>query len=602
MSHLATWRKSLSLAALLAPLAWATGPIFEKELCVAARRRRYFALRVAYLALLTGWALYAWVGAVGAMSWDPMMGRLITAAVGRSVVEQILILQIALLPVLVAIMLSGSVSDEVRSRTLSVLMVTPVGGLRIVLGKLLSRLLVVGLLMAVSLPLLVLLRIMGGVNLETVLAGLAVTATTCLFIGATSILLSTFLRTSVITFLITGAVLVALFVWHADAYPKSYGVARGWANAYAFMGPLVMNPYAVFRVANNLPAGSLYFCGLHIVGSLLVSALILLWAALRVRRVGLRQALGQDRSAARWEGFMRPKALSRRKESDPIRTVTGSPVLWRERQVHFGPSRFAALVAWTILAGGVGIVDFVGLYARGREAGGIFFGGCIMLFSMGIFITLIQAAPGLSAEKEGQTLPLLLSTPMPVGRIVYDKAVGAVRRMLPVWGLLAAHTLLFAVLGYAHPIVIFHLFLLAAGVILFFTGTGLFFAARVRRASTAVALNLGLAVALLVLPVVAAVWVPISPMARATANPLWVVIACHPVGQTWIVSLGSVFDIPDARLPKQTPALIYEWGWTMGNLGWPATTGLVLALSTAYGGMGLLYGARAGRRLRRGGA
>ena len=58
--------------------------------------------------------------------------------------------------------------------------------------------------MAVSLPLLVVVRVMGGVDIQTVILGLAITATTCLFIGAISILLSTFFRSA------TTAVVAAL--------------------------------------------------------------------------------------------------------------------------------------------------------------------------------------------------------------------------------------------------------------------------------------------------------------------------------------------------------------------------------------------------------
>ena len=223
-----------------------------------------------------------------------------------------------------------------------------------------------------------------------------------------------------------------------------------------------------------------------------------------------------------------------------------------------------------------------------------------MFFGVGIFVTLIQAAPSLSAEKEGRTLPVLLCTPMTAGRILFDKAMGAFLRSLPVWGILAANVLLYVALGYVHPIVIFHMLLLMTGVIVFFTGTGLYFAARVRRTSTAVALNLGLAFTLFVLPIAVAYWMPLDPLARIFTNPVEAIAVCHPIGQAWIVLLGAVHVHLIAHLPKQTPALTYDWGWTIGKVGWLATSLLVAAMATAYAGLGVFCGFRAGRRLRLG--
>ena len=171
-------------------------------------------------------------------------------------------------------------------------------------------------------------------------------------------------------------------------------VAPDWPTFILGMAQFA-NPYAMFHACVNQPElrleldgspgpwawiGSPGFlaaavCAIHCGIMLVASALALVWCARRVRKVGLRQALGQDRSAAAWEGFMRPKVITRRKESDPIRSVTGSPILWRERQVHFGPSRFLAIIAWSVLlASGVAILDFVALYDHSGEAAEFYFG------------------------------------------------------------------------------------------------------------------------------------------------------------------------------------------------------------------------------------
>jgi ABC-type transport system involved in multi-copper enzyme maturation permease subunit len=176
------------LHAVLAP-AWLTGPIFGKELRVASRRRRQYALRFLYILALTVFVGVVWLGVVqyeGNASF--VQSRM--AAAGQRIVTTIVFFQFFAMQLLAIVLLSSAVSDEVYHRTLGILMTTPINSLQIVMGKLLSRLLQLVLLLALSLPMLAIVRVLGGVSWGYLLSGLCITLTAAIFAGSLSLLFS----------------------------------------------------------------------------------------------------------------------------------------------------------------------------------------------------------------------------------------------------------------------------------------------------------------------------------------------------------------------------------------------------------------------------
>jgi ABC-type transport system involved in multi-copper enzyme maturation permease subunit len=84
---------------------------------------------------------------------------------------------------LAVLLLSSTIGEEIRKGTLGALLTTPITSLQIVVGKLLGRMLHVLVLLAISLPVLAILRLFGGVPAGYVLAGACVTLTTALSPG-----------------------------------------------------------------------------------------------------------------------------------------------------------------------------------------------------------------------------------------------------------------------------------------------------------------------------------------------------------------------------------------------------------------------------------
>jgi ABC-type transport system involved in multi-copper enzyme maturation permease subunit len=301
---------------------------------------------------------------------------------------------------------------------------------------------------------------------------------------------------------------------------------------------------------------------------------------------------------------MRPRALTRRSEADPIRRVTGSPVLWRERQVRFGLGRFAGVVVWAFIGGTAIALDSVAIWMAGNfTADGLCLGVSVMLLVATMLVATIQSGPALAAEREAGTLSLLLTTPLGAGRIVYEKALGAMRHSMPVWGLLLAHVIVVVAVGFFHPILVLHVALILAGVLVMVTGIGMLIGAWVRRAATAAMLNL------LVMGVVFA-GPPAVVMALAEYGPSgggnaeYSLYVFHPVSQIVMASEGASYATQSGFDGRRHRVLSYDLGPRLRigkstEAGWAYVTMLLILTSGVQVGVGVAAGALAVRRLRR---
>ncbi len=138
----------------LSPLRLA-GPIFDKELRVASRRRRGYALRCVYVLFLMVFIAAIWIPTVKVRSGVTSRAQMETAA--KTITLCIVWFQFFAAQLVAIAMLSTAISDEVYSRTLAALLTTPLSDRQVVLNKFSSRLVQVLLLVATSLPLLAVL-------------------------------------------------------------------------------------------------------------------------------------------------------------------------------------------------------------------------------------------------------------------------------------------------------------------------------------------------------------------------------------------------------------------------------------------------------------
>src|SRR5688572_15783683 len=172
------------------------GPIFGKELRVAARRRRNYFLRVAYLGGLLLFLLLAW-----SITWAQHWGG---SGVARRAQQQqqlgyyffgfFSMFCAGAMALIGPVLTSTAINGERQAKTLHVLLLTPITAWQIVSGKLFSRMLTALTLIGLSLPVLALVRLLGGVELDQMFGVLSLCAVTALFGAALGLLLSILLR------------------------------------------------------------------------------------------------------------------------------------------------------------------------------------------------------------------------------------------------------------------------------------------------------------------------------------------------------------------------------------------------------------------------
>ncbi len=287
--------------------------MFDKELRVASRQRRHYLLRFGYVALLTLFIAWVWlmVARMGWGGWAVVRVSRMPEA-GKYIVACVVWFQFITGSFLTAVLLSGSISSEVRQRTLDALLVTPISGVQIVLGKLLSKMLQPILLLAVSLPLLTVVRVFGGVPWAYVVSGLCITLSTMVFVGSLSVLLSVTDRQA--HHVTTTVIFWCLILWGGVPALLTLLSAAGYVNAAAIPAVLMItNPFAALLTQTSAmlaaptpgAAVSWRFHCLMLLGAAAVISIVAVW---RVRRVTLVSILARaggrhaSRSKARREG------------------------------------------------------------------------------------------------------------------------------------------------------------------------------------------------------------------------------------------------------------------------------------------------------------
>ena len=484
-------------------LLWLTGPIFDKELRISSRKKRNYVLRFAYIATLSLLIVSTWyitlrVGGTGTAAFKASR----IPEIGKRVITSLVWFQFIAAQAIAAIMLSTSISTEIQQRTLGVLMTTPVNSLQIVMGKLFSKLLQLVLLLAISLPLLAIVRVFGGVPWDYLISSLCITAAAVIFAGSLSLLLSIRYRrgyntvgTIFAVYLIAfagGPLLLRLLAESPLISQKTSESLMYLTNPFA---ALAMNTYSMLSV--RVAVRAFFSWPLHCLIMLSAAALMLLLSVWRVRKVALGQVCGATPAA------VQTKTNLLRKSSEvfePIKRITGSAIIWKELRRPLSKRRRARILFLCLAAA---VVSASALSFLVLPSGPYYF---ILLhyltWGLSTFIMVrlaAQSATSIAAEKDSRTWPILLATPLEDKQIIWGKAVGVFRKNLALLLLLLPlYGCFFLSFPTSDPRYILYFALLPvglAGIVFCIIGMGLYFGVRLRTTTAAVAATVGIYIA-----------------------------------------------------------------------------------------------------------
>ena len=166
-----------------------------KELRGRMRGRRAFVILTIYLTLLAGFALMVeriieaqFSSGFGGTSFQA------SPAIGQGLFAATLMLMTLQVAFLAPSSTAGAISLEREKQTLELLVTTPISSFAIVVGKLLSALIYVFLLIAASIPLMAAVFVFGGVGPDDVLKAYVVLIVTAIGLGSFGILCSSIVR------------------------------------------------------------------------------------------------------------------------------------------------------------------------------------------------------------------------------------------------------------------------------------------------------------------------------------------------------------------------------------------------------------------------
>jgi ABC-type transport system involved in multi-copper enzyme maturation permease subunit len=422
---------------------WQLGPANPMTLRIvatASRRLPHLWLRSAFLGLMILLLMYALLSG-GAFSTTGDAGQL--AAAGSRLFAIVAYGQLLLLCLLTPVLLGAALSSERSGRTLEVLLTTPMSNLQIVLGSLAGRLFFLIALLASSIPLMAVVRLLGGVRGESILVAYIVAGLLVYFLGAVAVALSAWRvggRGAVLFFVVgIGGYLILLYgvdlwlrrldpgstTWLTPLHPMLVLTASVSPATYRTPAPADLTslptPLAWY-LTNPLTVFTLLTAGL--------GSLLLLTSALTLRSGLLQRA----RRAAR-----RSRASVK---------VWNNPVAWRECQRLAGGwlTRLARLLvpATCLLI----IATLLTLHANDTLAPAPSanapntLASHLIIQQVTLLLVMLQASLGLlmgvfygsatiAREREDGTLDLLLTTPIGARAYLWGKVRGLLSGLLP---------------------------------------------------------------------------------------------------------------------------------------------------------------------------
>ncbi len=200
-----------------------------KELRGRVRGRRAFVVLTFYLLFLGlfawAWELVAERAYVQNAANQGSSAAFASALVGQEVFGALVLVETLLVVFLAPAFTAGAISLEREKQTLEMLTATPISSLAIVIGKLLSALAYVFLLIAASIPLTAIVFVFGGVGPDDVLRAYAVLIVTALGLGSMGLFISALMQrtqgATVVTFFtvlfLTLGTLFGVLFWNTMA-------------------------------------------------------------------------------------------------------------------------------------------------------------------------------------------------------------------------------------------------------------------------------------------------------------------------------------------------------------------------------------------------
>jgi ABC-type transport system involved in multi-copper enzyme maturation permease subunit len=398
---------------------------------------RFYVARAVYVAALLMLVSTAWLLLTGTQEVRNVGDM---ARFGATLFQLLAPLQLALVLFFSALLAASAVAQEKDRRTLVLLLMTRLSNSELVLGKLLSSLLQVLVLLAAAWPLFMLIGLFGGVSLSQIGSVFAVTLATALAAGSIGSTLALWREK---TFQTLALAFLVLMFWLAAAELLVAAGRMGvqWHGVSAGVWGEALSPWRAVLIAarpdvgqaavfGNFGSPDHWFLGFATLIAVVANAV----AMLRVRvwnpsrEVQLQAVADEDifQKATRPQNAAATPApaISPHAAKQATREVWDNPIIWREiRTWAYGKKVLAILFAYVLLA----MLTALGLHAA--VSGGSSDRGAISLalapiLVLSLILVNALAVTSITTERDLGALDLLLVTDLSPAEFLFGKLGG----------------------------------------------------------------------------------------------------------------------------------------------------------------------------------
>jgi ABC-type transport system involved in multi-copper enzyme maturation permease subunit len=394
------------------------GPLFRREILINPRPLKHYLLRAGYVLALFVLMYTAGQATIG---WQALRDVGDSAKFGTFLFSLFAVVQLTI--VIAASLLSGSgtVAQEKDKQTLVLLLMTDLSSVELVVGKLLSALLTVFTLIAVSLPVFALVHTLGGVSMRQVLWVEVICVAASLAAGAWGVLVA-FWREKTFQTLAISMLGSALFLGLLELGVVAAGANSGLGRALASLDPYravldILNPLAT-QPDVQIPIVGAVGPALSLVGLALA---LTVFTVLRVRVWNPSQAAFEQAA----------NAAADAENATPVRgthrKVWDAPILWREIAtraygkkmvvIKLGYFLFAVLAVMFLYNSPDNAARVLGLISREGFA-------FVAVSILALVLTNAQAVTSITSERDGQTMELVMVTEVSSREFVLGKLGG----------------------------------------------------------------------------------------------------------------------------------------------------------------------------------
>ena len=425
--------------------AWLELPLLKRELIENSHKKRTYVLRilVALIFMLVMLMFYSSLTA-GHTNVLQIMGH------GRELAAILLVCNLVAIYVLLPAMACAAISSERERQTLSLILITRITPGGLIAEKFLSRLVPMFALMLITLPMLSIAYMLGGLRLEAVFAALLGLFTAAIQVNSAAIMCSALFRTALEAFWATYLLFAIMalgplilneigIIPSVNWFPRfgndvisatfvlflamSVGAIEGFASisdvCLTAIPPLTVAVFMLvisrFAIAHGQQDAPLSFQTFAKLGNRTASFVFRV-VTFPVRRM-FRLISGTSHTASR-------TLLDDTRPPRPFPALL--PVAWRERQISaLSGWRLHATLLCTVL-----ILEWGWMIGEGNHYEDI----CV-IFDMGLLIVSLLMVIGVTcrtfaSERERQTLDLLLTTPLTNRELLSQKLSAANRTAL----------------------------------------------------------------------------------------------------------------------------------------------------------------------------